>query len=350
MNRKDDFTRTIAYGETAISQLKASRTPAYPRHYELWYTYAAGFNGELNGAVNAILKQRGSLTLDETCALYEAHLSPVKIGEQLDDVSGQIAGEIDRVLSLVEANASTTSSYGSSLQGATQALGRTQDKEQVKSIVQTLISTTRSIESNNKALEAQLVESKRQIDVLQERLEAVRYESMTDELTGLSNRKHFGAALERCLADAGGGDIALLILDIDHFKKFNDNYGHQTGDQVLRLVAAALRQSARNQDTAARYGGEEFAVIVPDATLEQAARLAERIRVSVMNKELVRRSTGEHLGRITVSVGVAILHRADTAETLIARADMCLYAAKRAGRNAVRTEADEAASPAQSVA
>jgi len=350
MDRKDDYTRTIAYGEAALAQLKAGRIPAYPRHYELWYTYAAGFNRDLNAAVNAVLDARGMLSAAETEEFYNTYLSPVRIQDQLDDVGGRIADEIDHVLGLVEANATSTSTYGASLEGATQALGRTQDKEQVKSIVQTLIGTTRSIEANNKALEAQLVESKRQIDVLHERLEAVRYESMTDELTGLSNRKAFGGALERSFAEgAGRKSLALLMLDIDHFKSFNDNYGHQTGDQVLRLVAAAIKTAVGTRGVAARYGGEEFAVLISEISPADANGLAERIRVSVMSKELMRRSTGEQLGRISVSIGGATRQADDTPEALIARADACLYAAKRGGRNQVRFQ-ELSGAPVQSVA
>jgi diguanylate cyclase len=175
---------------------------------------------------------------------------------------------------------------------------------------------------------------------MQESLEAARFESLTDPLTALANRKHFDMALERLMRSASEQrrPLALLLGDIDHFKSFNDKHGHQTGDQVLRLVAAALRQVITEADLAARYGGEDFAIILPDTSLRDALVLAEQARLAVMAKDLVKRSTGERLGRITMSLGVAVLQPQDTPESLIARADVCLYAAKAAGRNCIKSD------------
>jgi diguanylate cyclase len=131
------------------------------------------------------------------------------------------------------------------------------------------------------------------------------------------------------------------MTDIDHFKKFNDSFGHQTGDQVLRLVALAVKQNVKGQDIACRYGGEEFGVILPRTNLRQAVVVADHIRQSVMSKELVKRSTGENLGRITISIGVSCWRRGDNQQSIIERADASLYAAKRGGRNLVRCESDD---------
>ncbi len=134
--------------------------------------------------------------------------------------------------------------------------------------------------------------------------------------------------------------LSLLMFDIDHFKSFNDSYGHLTGDQVLRLVGMSLKQTIKGQDITARYGGEEFAVVLPNTALRQALTVADHIRRAVMSKELKKKSTGEILGRVTISVGVSMLKPGDDTDSLIERADACLYAAKRAGRNRVVCEAD----------
>jgi diguanylate cyclase len=131
------------------------------------------------------------------------------------------------------------------------------------------------------------------------------------------------------------------MMDIDHFKAFNDNYGHQTGDQVLRLVAVTLKSNIKGRDHAARYGGEEFAAILPDTDVRGARLIAEKIRKAVHAKELLKRSTNQKLGRITVSIGAAQVQREESLHELIERADACLYAAKRAGRNRVICETDE---------
>ena len=143
--------------------------------------------------------------------------------------------------------------------------------------------------------------------------------------------------MEKAIAEAleTNEAMSLMLTDIDHFKTFNDNFGHLTGDQVLRLVAMSVKHNVKGEDTTARYGGEKFAVILPNTILRAAVTVAEHIRRAVMAKELMKRSTGEHLGRMTISIGVATLRKGDTGQSLIERADTCLYAAKRHGRNRV---------------
>ena len=210
-----------------------------------------------------------------------------------------------------------------------------------------MIRGAKEMERNNKKLEAHLAASKKEIEQLQENLQIVRAESLTDPLTTLSNRKFFDLALTKAIADARANaePLSLLISDIDHFKSFNDKYGHLTGDNVLRLVAIAVKQNVKGQDIAARYGGEEFVVALPNTGLQSALTVAEHIRRAVMTKELVKRSSGQRLGRVTISIGAATLRPHDTAAALIERADNCLYGAKRNGRNRVIGEADPEANP-----
>src|ERR1700730_8679196 len=158
------------------------------------------------------------------------------------------------------------------------------------------------MQQTKQALEDRLMVSKQEISQLQQNLEAIRAESLTDPLTGLGNRKYFDRALDAAvqLAIKHGEPLSLRMLDIDHFKSFNDNYGHLTGDQVLRLVGQSLKLTINGRDTMARYGGEEFALVLPDTDLPKGLAVAERIRHAVMARELKKKSTGEILGRLTV--------------------------------------------------
>jgi len=342
MSELDDFKRTIVYGEAALGHLKRNEVPAYPRHYELWYTYAAGFNHALNKAINDIVRTRGRITSSEVGRVYDQFVSPSRLGERIEEVGGRLSGEIGQVMGMLDNTIETTAGYRSSLDTASRQLSGPQDQTSVRRVVDNLIAVTESTEVANRRLEEQLAESRRQIAELQESLEAIRYESLTDELTTLANRKHFEHSIDRAVMEAeqAGHSFTLLMTDIDHFKKFNDTYGHQTGDQVLRLVALAVKQNVKGQDVACRYGGEEFAVILPHTSMRQGAVVADHIRQAVMSKELVKRSTGENLGRVTISVGVASWRSGDTPQTVIERADASLYAAKRGGRNTVRCETD----------
>jgi len=340
--RADEYERAMAYADIAIGQLKALRQSAHPRNYEIWYTYATGYNPALNQQINAILETNGSISESDLTQIYENYLAPTRLTNRIDEVGSQVKNEIDQLMAMIDAVAGTASSYSESLAGATAQLVQSKDRDGLRSIVETLVQTTKAMERSNQQLEERLQASKQEIDDLQVSLEAVRTESLTDPLTQLANRKFFDITLAKSIAEAieRTEPLSLLLTDIDHFKAFNDTYGHLTGDQVLRLVAMSVKHNVKGKDTAARYGGEEFAVVLPSTNLRAAATVADHIRCAVMAKELMKRSTGEHLGHVTISIGVATLGNGDTAQTLIERADACLYAAKRSGRNRVISEAN----------
>jgi diguanylate cyclase len=338
----DEHERTMAFAEIALGQIKALRQLAVPRNYEIWYTYATGYNPSLNQTINERLARNGTLSAEDLDDIYDAYLSPIRLTDRIDTVGAKVVDEIEQVMSMIDVAVRRTSSYTESLVDVSDRLGNTADRDGLRVIVESLVRSTREMEQTNQSLEIRLKASKQEINQLQENLEAVRNESLTDPLTGLANRKYFDQMFDQAVARSKANDepLSLLLGDIDHFKKFNDSYGHLTGDQVLRLVATAVRQNVKGQDLAARYGGEEFAVILPNAALRQALTVADHIRRGVVLKELIKRSTGECLGRITISIGVATLHEAEAAPALIERADACLYAAKRNGRNCIVAETD----------
>lgn len=346
--RAEDYERTMAFADIALGQMKALRQPATPRNYEIWYAYATGYHPALNQQVNATIKAKGTIAEADLTQIYENYLSPTRLTERIEQVGSQVKGEIDQVMAMIDAAAGSASNYTESLAGATEQLGQSMDREGLRAIVESLVQTTKTMELSNQQLEERLLASKQEINELQVNLEAVRTESLTDPLTQLANRKFFDTTLEKAIANAIAKNepLSLMLTDIDHFKTFNDSFGHLTGDQVLRLVAMSVKHNVKGQDTAARYGGEEFAVILPNTVLRAAITVADHIRRAVMTKELMKRSTGEHLGRLTISIGVATLRTDDSARSLLERADACLYAAKRHGRNRVMCETDPEVSAA----
>jgi diguanylate cyclase len=191
--------------------------------------------------------------------------------------------------------------------------------------------------ARNKALEAELKRSSAEMDTLRKDLENARQMALTDGLTSLANRKAFDAEIERAVKKSAEEEEAfcLILMDIDHFKAFNDNFGHQVGDQVLRLVAKSLTDGVKGRDFAARYGGEEFAIILAATSLQFGVKVADSLRGVVEGKELVNRNTGEKLGRITLSGGVAEYIKGESIESVIERADTALYTAKHNGRNQI---------------
>jgi diguanylate cyclase len=342
INVLDEHERTMAFAEVALGQIRSLRQTAIPRNYEIWYVYATGYNSALNKIINETLTRNGKLTESDLEQIYETYLSHIKTTDRIDKVGARVIGEIDDVMTLITDVLGMAASYESSLSGAAEKLTAAKNPGQVKAIVETLVKSTREMRDTNKALEDRLTLSKDEISNLQQSLEAIRAESLTDPLTGLGNRKYFDRSIETAVSNAlaSGEPLSLLMFDIDHFKSFNDSYGHLTGDQVLRLVGMSLKQTIKGQDITARYGGEEFAVVLPNTALRQALTVADHIRRAVMAKELKKKSTGEILGRVTISVGVSMLKPGDDTDSLIERADACLYAAKRNGRNRVVCEAD----------
>ena len=337
----DEHQRTMAFAEIAFGQIKALRQPATPRNYEIWYAYATGYHPSLNETVNEMLARNGTLSEADVEQIYNTYLSPTRLSERIDKVGTRVMDEIEQVMAMVDVAVGSATNYSESLAGASRQLTGA-DREGLRSIVESLVQTTKEMEEANQTLEQRLTASKQEINQLQENLEVVRTESLTDPLTSLSNRKYFDQALVSAIdeATADNETLSLLMTDIDHFKKFNDTYGHLTGDQVLRLVGMSLKHTIKGQDITARYGGEEFAVVLPNTGLRQALTVADHIRRAVMSKELKKKSTGEILGRVTISVGVSLLKAGDDTDSLIDRADACLYAAKRNGRNRVVCEID----------
>jgi diguanylate cyclase len=338
----NEHERTLSFANFALEQIKSLRQPATPRNYEIWYVYAAAYNSTLNAVVNETLSRTGKLSDSDLQLIYDTYLSPARATDRLDEVGSRVMHELDAVMAVVSDALGLGHSFSDALEGADRSLAEVGDREQLRVVVETLVRTTHDMRAANETLEGRLTASRREISGLHENLEAIRAESLTDPLTSLGNRKYFDRAISAAIGEAKrlGEPLSVLMLDIDHFKAFNDTYGHLTGDQVLRLVGMSLKQTVKGQDTAARYGGEEFAVVLPNTGLRQAKTVGEHIRHAVMSRELKKKSTGEILGRVTVSVGIALMRPSDDADSLIERADTSLYAAKRAGRNCVVLESD----------
>jgi diguanylate cyclase len=298
----DEHERTLVFAEVALRQIKALRQPASPRNFEIWYQYATGYTPELNRSINETLAQKGTLGEADIDHIYNTYLSPGRVSDRLDTLGTRMAGEIKQVLDMIDTAAGSATSYSASLadaseklQGASDDLHGGNDGTALRAVIELLVTGAKEMETSNKMLEARLSASWQEIEQLQQNLETVRTESLTDPLTTLANRKFFDAELRKCVAQAKAGNepLALLMSDVDNFKAFNDKFGHLTGDQVLRLVAMSMKHNVKGRDIAARYGGEEFAIALPQTTLPSAIAVADHIRRAVMNKELMKRSSGE---------------------------------------------------------
>lgn len=308
-----------------------------PENYELWYAYYSRSYPEIVRVIDGIVDSGQNIT-DYLCAeLYNRFLSDLRNEEIVRNAGEQVQSTIQNVAGMVHGVQSATRSYSETLGQVNNRLLTAKSPEEINAVVKIATESTKTMVDQSAQLEEMLRQSNEMMDELRRDLEHVRREAMTDGLTGLANRKAFDMEIDRTFKDASqkNSNFTLLMLDIDHFKSFNDNFGHQVGDQVLRLVARTLKDSIKGKDFAARYGGEEFSIILPDTDLAGAIIVGNTLRKAVASKDVINRSTGKVLGRITMSVGVAEYAGEAAPEELIERADGALYTAKHNGRNQV---------------
>ncbi len=171
---------------------------------------------------------------------------------------------------------------------------------------------------------------------IQELLQEYEYDASIDPLTGLYNRRWLNNALNRTMQRCKNGDtpLALVMIDIDHFKDYNDTYGHVAGDRALHSVARCLNENMRPEDMISRYGGEELMAILPNSRVDDALQVAKRLLQAISDLNIVD-SSGNTLPSVTISLGVAEMRATDEPEDLIIAADKAMYRAKRNGRNQV---------------
>ena len=334
--------REQAFAKTALALMGGAGVVTTPENYELFYAYASGENPAITQVMGAIIESKRPFTPELLADLRQRCLSGARAAQAMEAVGGNMGALIDDIMGKLESSARDTANYKDTLSAATGELGGERTPADLRKLVDGLIAATRAMEVRAKSLEGELQVSSQQVSELRTKLADVRKESMTDPLTGIANRKAFDEALlaATTAATCKGEEVTLLLCDIDHFKIFNDTWGHQTGDQVLRLVASCLGESTKGRDTAARYGGEEFGVVLRGTGLEAATHLANQIRSMVETKKLVKKSTGDVLGAITISIGVAQFGPGDTGDSVVRRADACLYGAKHNGRNLVINQND----------
>jgi len=334
-NHDNDLAKKIS--SSAMSRMLADNITPDPANFEVWYAYYSNVNPELKKAVDTLLKAKAALTTEDCHSLYEQYLSAAKNHQAYKRASDQIHATLEDVAGLMANVKDATSEYTETLEDVSQRVMAVKTPAEMEQVLKAVVADTNKMMENNRKLSEQLDRSAMAMEELKRDMERVRREAMTDGLTGLANRKAFDEQIDRLTREAvdTGKIFTMLMVDIDHFKSFNDNFGHQVGDQVLRLVARTLTDGIKGKDIAARYGGEEFTILLPETNLDAGIAVADSLRKALANKEIINRSSGELLGRITMSVGVAQFYNTETIESLIERADAALYTAKHNGRNQV---------------
>ncbi len=339
--------RGYEVARAAIEMMERAKVWPTALNFELWLHLVADPSGPLALELQRLLSNGEQITDFVAEDLAQTFLPKLRLHDQIRDAGDQLSHELATVSRAIQTAQQTNEAYGQQLAGATEDLREEMESDELKSLVKGLANATNRAQSQNRQLEQRLAESTAEVGRLRDHLVQVRRDATTDGLTNLANRKFFDEELERACADAESDGVAthLAVLDIDHFKKFNDTWGHQTGDQVLRFVASVIGRVGAPPRFAARYGGEEFAMIFTGETAAQVERTLLEICEEVGSRRLKRRSTNEDLGAVTISAGFAERRKGELPTSLMERADSALYASKHAGRNRV-TRAEKKSSAA----
>jgi diguanylate cyclase len=340
---RDADRRKATLAHQAMERHGVSPTP---ENFAVWFRYVGGHPMELVEQVERLIRDNRTSDPDVCWDLFCRFIgwsSAPGCSEAPQKLSDAISEAKRYVSAAIADSHSQMSGLGDV---AAQAQAGTNPSLMISRLMQELaLATARTSE-----LEKKLNCTSDELDVLRESLEQAQRHATTDSLTGLANRRGVDTFIRDAMAAAmrDRSALGLIMMDVDHFKNFNDRFGHAIGDQVLKLLAIVLRDRLRPNDFAGRYGGEELIAVLPGAPLSACEAVAERVRMAIADCSVRRRSTGESLPRITVSLGVAELSSDDTIESFIERCDMALYHAKRSGRNRMATERE--LTPIQTVA
>ncbi len=339
------FSEVMRWARSALNMLGQVRIPPTPARYTVAYMHQTGQMPDLSMALNRLVghDKLSERAVDE---IYDQFFGRFVEEAELRDASQRIERTVAEVVDSLALASNSAEHYGLVLADFVDGTEADQGTELGRAAA--MLDETLLMAASNRRLGERLDTSSREIELLRQHLERLEREASLDALTGVANRKSFDAALRESVVRANHDDkpLTLLMVDIDHFKQFNDTHSHLLGDQVLKLVARYMTKCIKSQDILARYGGEEFGVILPGIGLDDGLRVAESIRRYVASKHVVNRHTGETLGQITLSIGAAAYRAGETAAGLVNRADEALYAAKGAGRNRVVSETE--LSPAES--
>jgi diguanylate cyclase len=334
-----------ALARQTLETMERRRVWPTPVNFELWAHVVADPEGALAKEVERLLASGEPFTDLLADELTAAYLPKGRLNDHIRDAGDALSKELVAISQAIAKAQKSSSAYGETLATASQSLTVASGARELKRMVDSLAAATRLVQAENQLLESRLSDSTAEVAKLREHLELARREATTDGLTKLANRRAFDEEISRLCreADANGEPLSLALLDIDHFKRFNDTWGHQTGDQVLRYVASVIAQIGAPPRVAARYGGEEFAMLFPGEEAASVAAILEEAREEIASRMLKRRSTKDDLGTITVSAGLTQRHHGEPLSSLMERADRALYASKHAGRNRVTTDALPAA-------
>ena len=336
MHYPDTKDRSAELLRLAIPMMAQQPAPLHPITYAVWYDYLAGRNTDLRAEIDSARQNNVPLGDELVYTLYRRHILDAAAATA-HKVSDGLRAVIDEVGQTATATGDRVTEFTASLQEKSGRIASLGMPASLGPEIEALLSDSRDAGASLTVLAQRLHSATAELERLRAELDLAKVQATMDSLTGVTNRRGFDESIEKLLRERAEGDTgpSVVLIDLDHFKQINDQYGHVFGDTVLKSVALAIRSCVKGRDLVARYGGEEFVVLLPGTALAGAAALAEQIRTTIAAARVRRGKNQESVGTITVSLGVAAWKPGEPLEALIDRADQALYRSKREGRNRV---------------
>jgi len=336
MHYPDSKDRSAELLRQAIPMMAQHPAPLHPITYAVWYEYLAGRSAGLKAEMDAVNSRHVPLGNELVHALYRRHILE-SAAQAAHKISEDLRAVIEEVGSTAAKTGERVSEFTASLQEKSDRIASLGTPANLGTEIDALLTDSRDTGASLTSLMQRLHSATAELAQLRRQLDEAREQAKLDALTGVANRRGFDEAMQALLHEHKSGDScpSVMMIDLDHFKQVNDQYGHVFGDTVLKSVAQAIRSCVKGRDLVARYGGEEFAVMLPATALPGAIALAEQIRSTIAGARIRRGNTSERIGAITVSVGVSSWKPGESIDALIERADRALYRSKSEGRNRV---------------
>lgn len=333
---QDSPEKTAEYLRLSLAKLTELNLPADPLNYSLAYQYYSGKNVFFQEKLEEFIGQGQAWDEQQAQAWFNRYViecEQIIVGE----VKQELVKTVAHIFGTLTDIAGKASLSNERLKRHIDHLAGSKTQTQILASAMEILEDTRKFVRESRDFEDQVASYSHEVEVLKDELCKAKQEASHDALTGLNNRRAFDNKIEHLVNDRRSqlSQFSLMNIDIDHFKKVNDSYGHLVGDKVLQTIAKVITATLRSSDFAARIGGEEFAVLLPNTFVDEAQKVAEKLRREIQALRLRHTSTGEQLSTITVSIGLAGFRQGESVQAIFDRADAAMYRAKRAGRNRV---------------